>query len=86
MEATIQPKVLQKMVVRQGAQVVRVADASAAQAAAIATGDVIIAVAGVTAPPPAAVERAFRDTAPGAYLLVGLRRGANHLVVGLQKP
>ena len=37
-------------------------------------------------PPPAAVERAFRAASPGAYLLVGLRRGASHLVVGLQKP
>jgi len=72
--------------VADGAQVVRVAEASAAQAAAIVAGDVITAVGGIAAPPPAAVERAFRAASPGAYLLVGLRRGASHLVVGLQKP
>jgi hypothetical protein len=69
-----------------GAQVVRVADASAAQAATIAAGDVITAVGDVAAPSPAAVERAFRVAAPGAYLLVGVRRGASHIVIGLQKP
>ncbi len=69
-----------------GAQVVRVAEASAAESASIAAGDVITVVGQVTAPPPAVVERAFRETAPGAYLLVGLRRGTNHLIIGLRKP
>jgi hypothetical protein len=47
---------------------------------------VITAVGDVAAPSPAAVERAFRVAAPGAYLLVGVRRGASHIVIGLQKP
>jgi hypothetical protein len=69
-----------------GAEVIRVARSSAAQAAAIAPGDVITMAADISAPSPSAVERAFKAAAPGAHLLVGVRRGTQHLVVGLQKP
>lgn len=69
-----------------GSEVLRVEPRSAASAADLAPGDVITVIGDVQAPTPAAVQQAFRAASPGSYLLVGLQRGEQHLVIGLHKP
>lgn len=69
-----------------GSEVLRVASVSPAHDAGLLPGDVITAYAGVQAPTPATLENAF-DTAPtGDYLLLGVSRRGEHLVLALRKP
>jgi S1-C subfamily serine protease len=68
-----------------GSVVRRVAAGSAAELAGIEGGDVITRIAGVTAPGPAAVRRAFADAAAGEPVLVGFTRGGTHHVTALEK-
>lgn len=70
--------------VRDGAEVIEVEPRSAAERAGIRAGDVITFTAGVQAPSPGQVTRAF--AASGANpLVVGIRRGSSHLVVPVRR-
>jgi hypothetical protein len=70
----------------EGSHVVLVSPGSAAAQAGLQPGDVITRIDGDEAPTPAAIEAAFRRAKKGASLIVGVRRGARHLVMVLGKP
>ena len=67
-----------------GSEVLQVHAGSAAAVAGLRPGDVITAVGGASAPAPADVERTFARSPSGAYVVVGVERGASHLVVAVR--
>jgi S1-C subfamily serine protease len=69
-----------------GADVTSVAPRSEAARAGILRGDVIESFGTLDAPSAAAVLRAYREAAPGTYLLVRIRRGTGHVFAGLARP
>lgn len=69
-----------------GSEVARVVPHGAAALAGVLTGDVITLVDREQAPGPAAIERAFANTASPGRLIVGVQRGRRHLVLVLSKP
>lgn len=68
-----------------GAEVVSVEPGSAAERAGIVAGDVITLFAGVAAPTPAQVARAFGALAAGGGGLVAFTRGDTHHVVAVER-
>lgn len=72
--------------VRDGAEVLRVEPASAAATAGVREGDVITFAGGVQAPTPAQVTRAFAAEGAGRSIVIGVTRGASHMVLPVNKP
>jgi hypothetical protein len=68
-----------------GTQVSQVEEGSIAARAGFAAGDVVTAIAGVTAPTPAQVRAAAARAAAGTAVVVGVRRGRDHLLLVLQR-
>jgi hypothetical protein len=68
-----------------GAEIVRIERHSAAEAARLQPGDIIVRISAVDAPSPAAVRRAFMSAAAGQPLLVAITRGESHHVLTLEK-
>ena len=66
-----------------GAEVVRVARASAADRAGLVVGDVITLVGNVQIPTPAQIARSFASLREGQHVLVGVTRGNAHRIVTL---
>jgi hypothetical protein len=71
---------------REGAEIVEVAAGSAGDRAGLAAADVITRIGEVRAPGPRQVTRAFAGLRPGGRVLVGVSRGAAHLVTTLERP
>ncbi len=70
---------------RVGAEVVQVDRGSVADRAGLAGGDVITLIAGVHAPTPAQVLRAFNFTNEGQRVLIAVTRGDAHFVTALER-
>jgi hypothetical protein len=68
-----------------GAEVVSVRAGGRAARAGLQAGDVVIKVDGRTAPTPAALLAAFRQTPGGSALLLVVQRGADHRVLALER-
>lgn len=68
-----------------GTQVTRVETGSAAARAGLAVGDVVTSVADVTSPTPEQLRTAIARAAPGAAVVVAVRRGREHLLLVLQR-
>jgi S1-C subfamily serine protease len=66
-----------------GAEVLRVARASAADRAGLVVGDVITLIGSVPTPTPAQVTRSFASLREGERVLVGVTRGDAHRIVTL---
>jgi hypothetical protein len=68
-----------------GTEVLSVEEGSAAIRAGLAAGDVITLIGDVSSPTPAQVRTAFSTAPEGTRVLVGLTRGATHLVTTLTR-
>ena len=68
-----------------GAEVVRIAQDSAAARAGLALGDVITLVADVSAPTPAQVMRSYTSMGQGQRVMVAVTRGDAHFVTTLER-
>jgi hypothetical protein len=68
-----------------GAEVMRIDPQSAAYRAGLALGDVITLVAGVSAPTPAQVMRAYTAIGEGERVMVAVTRGDRHFVTTLAR-
>ncbi len=70
---------------RIGAEVIRVDRGSAAARAGLTAGDVITLIAGIPAPSPAQVLRAFNATSEGQRVMIAIARGDTHFVTALER-
>jgi hypothetical protein len=68
-----------------GAEVTAVEPGSAADRAGLTAGDVITLTAGVSAPSPAQVQRAYTALAQGGRVMVAVTRGDAHFVTTLER-
>ena len=74
-----------RRVARVGTEVTRVVRGSASEAAGIAAGDVITAIANIEAPTPAQIASVFEAMESGNLLIVAITRDGAHRVVALQR-
>jgi S1-C subfamily serine protease len=68
-----------------GIEVVAVRQGGAAARAGIEAGDIIVRLDGRDAPDTNLLQRAFRDLAAGAALVLTVQRGTDYRVVALEK-
>jgi hypothetical protein len=68
-----------------GAEVMGVDPGTAAAAAGLLTGDVVVQFGAVRAPSPAAIRQAFAALPAGGAIVAGIARGTAHHVVALEK-
>ena len=68
-----------------GAEVTGVAPGTAAAAAGLLPGDLVVQVGAVRAPSPAGIRQAFAALPAGGAIVVGIARGTAHHVVALEK-
>jgi hypothetical protein len=69
-----------------GAEVLRVDEGGAGEAAGLAAGDLITDFDGAARPAAADIREGFSAAPSGSWLIVGVTRGDAHLVLALQKP
>lgn len=69
----------------RGSEITRVQSGSAADAAGLEVGDIVVSLGRVRAPAPAAVTAAFADLAAGSALLVGTERDSRPRLVALTR-
>jgi S1-C subfamily serine protease len=70
---------------RRGAEVLEVANSSAAARAGFREGDLIVAAGEIQAPAAAQVETSFAELPSGRSLLVAVARGNRHHILALEK-
>jgi len=71
--------------VATGAEVTRVEPGTAASAAGLRAGDVVVQFGGIKTPSPAGLRNAFVELPEGGAIVAGITRGETHQVVALEK-
>jgi len=79
------PGIVGRHVPGAGTEIVTIGLRSAAAAAGLQAGDLIVSVDGRQAPDTADIANLYRAATPGAALLLTVRRGHRHHVLGLEK-
>ncbi|MGE5243751.1 MAG: PDZ domain-containing protein [Betaproteobacteria bacterium] len=69
-----------------GSEVLRVDGDGAGHEAGLAAGDLITDLDGASQPTPSALQRAFDEASSGSYLIAGVSRKEEHLVLAIRKP